>query len=76
MATSVIPKSEMRKDDNIRFGYGEVPAITVKGVPGWGLPGGHIIFQEKEALAFAEQLDAEIRARLRNPKQLLSAKPL
>jgi len=76
MATSVIPKSEMRKDDNIRVGYGEVPSITVEGVPGWGLPGGKIVFQEREAIAFAQQLDSEIRIRLKSPKQLLSAKKL
>ena len=76
MATSVIPKSEMRKDDNIRFGYGEVPAITVEGVQGWGLPGGKVVFTEKEAIDFAEQLDLEIRTRLKNPKQLISAGPL
>ena len=72
MATSVIPKSVFRRDDNIRFGYGEVPAVEVKGVRGWGLPGGQVVFQEREALSFAQQLDTEIRARLRNPKQLLT----
>ncbi len=72
MATSVIPKSVFRRDDNIRYGYGEVPAIEVEGVMGWGLPGGQVVFQEKEALNFARQLDAEIRTRLKDPQQLLT----
>jgi len=72
MATSTIPKSEMRRNDNICFGYGELPAIEVEGVPAWGLPGGQVVFQEREALAFAEQLDTEIRARLKHPKQLIT----
>jgi hypothetical protein len=72
MATSVIPKSEIRRNDNIQVGYGEVPAVEVEGILGWGLPGGLVTFSEAEARQFAAQLDTEIRQRLRNPRQLLT----
>lgn len=72
MATSVIPKSEIRRNDNIQVGYGEVPSVEVEGVPGWGLPGGLVTFSEAKAREFAAQLDSEIRLRLRNPRQLLT----
>ena len=73
MATAIIPKSEIRRDDNIRFGYGEVPAVEVEGIVGWGLPGGQVIFSESEALEFAKKLDEEVRANMKNINQLLHA---
>lgn len=72
MATAIIPKSVFRKNDNIIHGYGEVPAVYIDGVLGWGLPGGQVTFKEKEAKDFAHQLDKEIRSRLKDPKQLLA----
>jgi hypothetical protein len=72
MATATIPKSVFRKNNNIEFGYGEVPAIEINGITGWGLMGGIITFSEKEARAHACRLDTEIRKRLRNRKQLLT----
>ena len=74
MATSVIPKSEIRRNDNIQFGYAEVPAVEVEGITGWGLPGGQVTFSESEALAFAKQLDADFKRRPKfDPSQLLVA---
>ena len=73
MAVSTIAKSEFRRNENIIVGYGEVPAVDVHGVTGWGLPGGLITFSEKEAIAYAKKLDKEIRARLDDPSQLLAA---
>lgn len=70
MATSVIPKSEFRRCDSITVGYGEVPAVDVNGVTGWGLPGGIITFSESEARKFASTLDQEIRKRLKSLDQL------
>lgn len=75
MATSIIPKSEFRKSRSIIVGYGEVPEIiTPEGAQGWGLCGGIITFSEKEAIMYAKKLDATIRRKLRNLKQLESAK--
>lgn len=76
MATSVIPKSVFRINNDITVGYGTVPAVEIKGVLGWGLPGGQVVFTEKEATAFASQLNQEIKARLRDPRQLLTALPV
>lgn len=77
MATSIIPKSEFRKSRSIIVGYGEVPEIiTEDGIQGWGLLGGLITFSEKEALAYAYDLDCEIKRKMTNLKQLDSAKPL
>lgn len=73
MAASVIPKSEFRRNDNIIEGYGEVPAVDVNGVTGWGLPGGLVTFSEAEAREYARRLDRELRRRVKNPKQLLTA---
>jgi hypothetical protein len=73
LATSIIPKSVFRRNDNITVGYGTVPAIEIEGVIGWGLPGGHVVFTEREATAFATQLDKDIQARLRHPGELLTS---
>ena len=75
MATSVIPKSEIRRNDNIIDGYGEVPAFICEetGRQGWGLPGGHVTYDEAEARQFAGRLKAHLKRTVRNPKQLLSA---
>ena len=76
MATSIIPKSEFRKNKNIIVGYGEVPSIvTPEGAEGWGLIGGLITFSEKEAIEHAYELDRSIRKRMTHVKQLESAKP-
>ena len=76
MATAIIPKSEIRRNDNIQVGYGEVPAVEINGVIGWGLPGGHVTFSEREARTFAAQLDEIIRNKANfNPKQLLKTLP-
>lgn len=61
MATSITPKSEMRKVRSISVGYGEVPTIEVDGRTGWGLPGARVTFCVEEAKAMAAQLDAVIR---------------
>jgi hypothetical protein len=73
MATAIIPKSEFRKNDNIEIGYGEVPAIDVDGVAGWGLPGGIVTFSEREAREYAAKLHDEIILRMSNLNQLISA---
>ena len=64
MSAAIIPKSELRISHNIIVGYGEVPAIYVHGVLGWGLPGGLITFSEEEAIGKASELDRAIRARM------------
>lgn len=71
MAVPIKPKSEMRKNDNISYGLGEVPAVEIEGVLGWGLPGGQVTFSEQRALEYAKQLDVEIRIRAKDLKQLL-----
>jgi hypothetical protein len=75
MATAVIPKSEIRRNDNISVGYGEVPAFDCEetGRLGWGLPGGKVTFNESEARWWAGELNREIRRTLRDPSQLLTA---
>jgi hypothetical protein len=73
MAVSTIAKSVMRNNDNIIVGYGEVPAVRVNGVTGWGLPGGIVTFREREAREYAAKLDAEIRRTMKSPAQLISA---
>ena len=71
MAVATVPKSEMRRNDNIIVGYGEIPALYVNGVLAWGLPGGLVTFREKEARQYASKLDQEIRRSLSHPTQLL-----
>ena len=71
MATATIPKSVMRIDHNVVVGYGEVPASDFEGILCWGFPGGEVTFSEEEAITMATQLDKEIRARLRDPNQLV-----
>lgn len=73
MATAIIPKSEIRRNENIRQGYGEVPCSYVDGQKGWGLPGGGFTTCEFEALRYAKMLDSEIKKRMTNVNQLLSA---
>lgn len=73
MATSTIPKSEFRKNDNIVVGFGEVPAVDVEGVPGWGLPGGYVTFSEEAAINYATILDREINKRMADISQLITA---
>ena len=71
MSTAIIPKSEMRRNDNIIVGYGEVPAtVDEEGIPGWGLPDGQITYSEEDAIAFASKLDRTIRAKLKSISQL------
>lgn len=72
MSTAIIPKSEMRRCRNISVGLGEVPAVIVEGVQGWGLPGGGVTFSEEKALEAAIELDREIRLRLKSINQLLT----
>jgi len=62
MSTAIIAKSEMRKNDNIIIGYGELPAIEIGGVQGWGVPGGLVTFSEEIAISWAIKLDKQIRA--------------
>jgi|TARA_B110000902_G_C13929683_1_gene445375 hypothetical protein len=77
MALSIIAKSEFRKSRSIIYGYGEVPEIvTEQGAIGWGLMGGLITHSEKEAIAYAYQLDKEIRARMKHVSQLNDANAL
>ena len=75
MATAVIPKSEIRRNDNIIVGFGEVPAFDCEetGRTGWGLPGGAVTFNESEARWHAGELNREIRRTMRDTKQLLTA---
>jgi|TARA_B110000037_G_scaffold84841_1_gene100680 hypothetical protein len=61
MSTAIIAKSEMRKNDNIIIGYGELPAIEIGGVQGWGVPGGLVTFSEEIAISWAIKLDKQIR---------------
>ena len=72
MATSITPKSELRKVTSISKGYGEVPVVEVDGKQGWGLPGRRITYCIDEAMAMAARLDADIRNRLqRYPRQMV-----
>lgn len=73
MATAIIPKSEMRRNDNVIVGYGEVPAIDINGVHGWGVPGGLVTFSEETAKKWATDLDRAIRAAIKDSNQLLTA---
>ena len=73
MATAIIPKSEIRRNENIREGYGEVPSIWRDGVKGWGLPGGIFTSSELVARKCAKQLDKNIRRNMTHINQLLSA---
>ena len=75
MSTAIIAKSEMRKNDNITVGYGEVPAVEIEGVLGWGLPGGLVTFSEEAAIGWAIRIDKEITSTPNfHPDQLLRAK--
>lgn len=71
MATSITPKSELRRNDNVIVGYGEVPGIEIEGKPAWGFPGRKVTFCIDEAKAMARQLDELIRPALqRKPRSL------
>ena len=73
MATATVAKSVFRNTHNIVSGYGEVPGLEdEKGQIYYGLPGGRITKCQKEALAFAEQLDHHIRKDMRSVNQLIS----
>lgn len=72
MATSVIPKSEMRRNENIAIGYGEVPAVYEMGRVAWGLPGGRLTYCPEEAKKYAKRLDGQIRKTLKSRQQLIS----
>lgn len=75
MATSVIPKSEIRRNDNISEGYGEVPAFLCEetGRTCWGLPGGAVTYDEEEARLFAGKLNQHLLRTVKDPRQLLTA---
>jgi hypothetical protein len=73
MATATVAKSVMRKNDNISVGYGEVPAVEVFGIIGWGLPGGEVTYSEEIALGWAIKIDSEIRTRITNVTDLMTA---
>ena len=73
MATAIVPKSEIRRNENITVGYGEVPFVIVEGKTGWGLPGGGFTTNRFEARRFAEKLDTEIRKRMTDVNELLTA---
>ena len=75
MATATIAKSEMRKNNNIIFGYGEVPGVENEetGEVIYGLPGGHSTSCAEEALAYAQLLDQTIRSSMKSINQLLGA---
>lgn len=75
MATSVVPKSLARKTDSIIVGFAEVPAVWIEGRAGWGLPGGHVTYSREAATVFAEKLNIELQRTVKNPSQLISAKP-
>ena len=74
MAVATVPKSEMRRNDNVSAGYGEVPGYLDEetGHVYYGLPGGEKTTCRQKALKWAKKIDAEIRKRLIDPKQLLS----
>ena len=71
MAAPIIPKSEIRMNLNLSVGFGELPAVTVGGQSGWGLPDGAVVFCRETALKYAERLDRLIRANLTDAKRLL-----
>ena len=74
MATSIVAKSEMRRNDNVSDGYGEVPGYLDEetGEVYYGLPGGVKTTCRHTALRWARKIDQEIRKRLIDPKDLLS----
>lgn len=63
MATSIIPKSEIRQITGISVGYGEVPAIAIGGIEGWALPGNIFTLDRHVAMEMAARLDRTIRKR-------------
>ena len=75
MATSVVPKSELRENNNISVGYGEVPAVMrANGQTCWGLPNGEVTCDPQRAKEFASKLDQTIRANMNDISQLMNAK--
>lgn len=75
MATSIIPKSEFRRNENITYGYGEVPGTYLPdGSIGWGLPGGIITKDRSEACRIAIELDAILKANIKSPSELEKSK--
>lgn len=71
MATPIIPKSEMRINNNMIVGFGELPAVVIDEEPGWGLPDGTVTFCRETAKDYARTLDQLIRANLKDSKRLL-----
>lgn len=67
MATSIIPKSEVREEgkDNVIHGYAELPAIDSDEGQFWALPGNIKIFDRLEAQSAAKKLDATIRKNMK-----------
>jgi hypothetical protein len=77
MATAVIPKSVLRTDHSVTYGYGTVPALELEdGSIVWGLPGGGETRNKEYAKEFAMVIDLEIRRRLVDANQLLTRKTL
>lgn len=73
MATAVIPKSVIRTDHSVTYGYGTVPALELEdGSIVWGLPGGGETTNKEYAKEFAMILDMEIRRRMIDKDQLLT----
>jgi hypothetical protein len=73
MATAVIPKSVIRTDHSVTYGYGTVPALELEdGSIVWGLPGGGETRNKEYAQEFAMILDIEIRRRMVDKDQLLA----
>lgn len=71
MAIPIVPKSEIRYNDNVSVGYGELPSIGDSERRGWVLPCGSIVYNESEARKFAAKIDQMIRASKKfDPKKL------
>jgi len=71
MATAIVPKSEIRKDDSINHGYATLPPVKKGGRLGWALPGGDIIYCRDTAKEYAVALDTELAKLTKDTSQLL-----
>lgn len=72
MAIPIVPKSEIRYNDNISVGYGEIPSTGDPKRRGWVLPCGTIVYNETEARKYAAKIDQLIRSSPKfDPKKLI-----
>ena len=74
MSITIDPKSGLRRNDNIIYGYAEIPATRWKGQIAWGLPGGHKTTSREEATRMAMQINDLICKHMENIGAIQSLK--